>query len=997
MAGLHLQAQYYGMDSIHLSTANVNALAHVPAGSGKFGLLIEAPDQAYNLSASACGLCKLFDFGTPKLIKNGGSVLISGHDTIITVTYQPANYGDAAFAIRDIITDCISKYATKIDTTKDGNGFYTHIGIAAAEHGADAVFNGLCWQSGISFGSDPRPVLNKIRKIFVSRPNDIYNIGSFTGASYSQAGGRIIKFFRKASDYTIEQGLRDSLAAHSPSAYLKLKQYSLTNQQLYDTMFSNLSPDSSTNLRMNLMDVPGTPPPPNYPARPVDYFDFSLYAARDDNNPDFYFDGFGHIDPKNDITTYGGSKWDSLRGNTLELYDDYFHTNYPGHGGVPVMFDMTGQRDPTDTSIKFVFTDIYSLNINFDDGNTAYFYNGDKILRQPPENRLEYLSRPDSFLVPFATITTTNGIKSWLNISCSDSMRFVYMVVGINSAPGIYGTGSNGKSFQSGELVFYGRYTDTTGLNALKRTPYTGPLPSNRTQNMTFDKRNGTCMQQGVDTLDLTEAGDGVFRYFWDVKYNDNQKIKSYTAFQTKSFPDIGQPQFDYHKRKGQIAYLSMQGPSAYIDSVSNAAGHYTQLNVDSLTADPRRWQSYHRQGDLMFNMTAHYGRNNISTGITKITGDALPNGLGTFNYIQNHNENDGHGANALAVYADMTASWDGDEGRLGSYMGVRAADTTMKMISCASVENDLNLIKCVWLCSKWCRYDGIVPCSGFAFHHYRSNRDTFPGITYYWPKANDMHSAPAEEVDILTRYGNFIRNSVGYVGLKEFYIDETGQANYGTAIKSNNDVGVVGNYSTPSTTGWPDSLVVKAIDMSKDALISCFISGLTWRCEFSLENYLSLTNNNNIAKDAVMGRAAGRQASQPYSLTVKYPLWYYMSFLFRELRGWYADSIISNGGRLGKWQLLFRKFGQSDSCKLFTFKGGHYGDTLAAQTLTFPGHEGPVSALTPSSTTLAGARSNIPVFAHQAARSIYEYFQVYAYRQHRTIAVRGKRIRISH
>lgn len=654
----------------------------------------------------------------------------------------------------------------------------------------------------------------------------------------------------------------------------------------------------------------------NYIISPKEYFDFSGYAQVDPNKIGNFHDGYPHIDPKNGVT-YAGSKWDTTKGTPFKLYGQYFQDQdnlvngifYRGHRGANIYEDLTGLIDLKDTTKKFVFTDIYALNGNFDAGDTMFFYNGDKILRQSMANRWAYMARPDSLLTPMAFIVSTGTPGQWLHTTFSDSCRWLLIRWTI---------GPNGKEADFAELVYYGHRNYDSTLVTTRAKMYTGPLPSYKTQARTFEKVIGTNQAQGYDTNQLFRMGS--VRTYWDKNYQDTAAGPTYSTFRFFNPPDIGVAQLGYFNvRHNKIGWFTMQGGSQY--SYNNGHGN---LNIDLNNAEPCNPANYTRNEDLFFNMAAKYGSVAVSSGLTKWTNDAgFPNGLGVMHYMEMGNETEGHGISYLADFMQCMAS----------YRGAKRADPSMQMIMPGMVDIDSNKVKTWSLCASWLAHDSL-PYDIINFHRYWSNRDRLPiGITFDYSIQVGQHSVGPEFENTVPQYDSFARRIYKYVDTsKQIWNSEHGIGNWGTPAATVDQAAAVWDiYCSPSVGSW-DSLQYHGIKLSRAYLLMPFTPVSRYQT-YLVHNLYGDVSNDHYQLFYAYGEWAGYNGS--FQATTFFPAYYYLAAFRDRLTGYYPDSIIVAGDTSGLWQVRYRKFGQTDSVCHIVWKGSESGSSLSTQTIT--------------------------------------------------------------
>ena len=696
-----------------------------------------------------------------------------------------------------------------------------------------------------------------------------------------------------------------------------------------------------------------TIPVPNYTVMPRDIYDLSGYFTNDPNHGSNWFDAFGHIDPKNGITSYAGNKWDTTFGCPDKIYGQYFqsgyvdNTWYPGNRGARVIFDFGGFKDALDTTKKFVFTDIYGYNQTYNGNAKMYFYNLDKVLRMPMAERWKYLSRPDSLLTPFDSLTTTASPGTWIKVPANDSMRYMMVRMVLNS---------QAKVAEFAELVFYGHhnYDPAAVTGTLRPSTYTGAMPSKKKAEYTFGQTIGTGHLNGVDTNQMIY--NGPVRTYVGLNYFDTTNSKNYNKFYFWTSGDVGPAQLGYYKRNGKKMWYTNQGSSSYVSNT----GHNNGWNINDQFLEPENPANYTRSGDFNYNFAAKYGSVAVPAGNTKWVGDnGYPNGLNLVAVMENGNEVEAHGASYMADFMKTSVDYDGHNNTIGTLnrTGVKAADPNMPMMMSGMVAPDTNKVKTFWLLAQFTRADKKFPADIVNVHKYFSNRDYLPiGQTFDYNLQIGMHAESAEAENgtgVLTMFDQIGRSVWNYLDTSyKIIMTENGQGNWGTPAKTVQEAGAVWDiYCTPPF-GTYDSLQAKAILRSRLELLLPF-TPLAWYNEYAQMNQFGDPSNNHYQLFYSYGAAGDRAGSPPYNLRLLFPMWYYRACFYSNLKNYYPDAIVQNGGATGLWQVRYRNMNYPDSICNVIWKGSYNGSTLTGQRISINGSS--VTKIHPSFTQVTG------------------------------------------
>jgi len=123
----------------------------------------------------------------------------------------------------------------------------------------------------------------------------------------------------------------------------------------------------------------------------------------------------------------------------------------------------------------------------------------------------------------------------------------------------------------------------------------------------------------------------------------------------------------------GTSGFPAVQGGAPW---VSNSA-------VPPAAGSPTAARSYIAHGDAMFQIAARWGKTKVADGLLKLeSGQTRASGLGTVTYYEDFNEEDNASGFTGDVFAAMaSADDDGDEGRLGTTVGVKNADPNARLV----------------------------------------------------------------------------------------------------------------------------------------------------------------------------------------------------------------------------------------------------------------------------------------------------------------------------
>lgn len=936
---------YYGFDST--SFGGRRAIVFMPAGAGPFAVSIQWGTAAETLDNSTCGMCTLYNTGTPKLIKAGGNPcnFIKGNGDsahVIVVKMMLADYSDGKFSNdMAIFLPAIMTYlGGKADTTKYADGTYKYISMIGEEHGADVVFNSVTQNTGSNhcfFNADPGWVFRHIKKLYVARTNDICQYGSYTNsAAYANSTMQKIWYYRVTGASTVEPALQTGLNTYSPGVVQKLTNFTLSTSALSDTMYSVKSPYYTNNVFRDLVDDTFNHPPPNYIAKVYTIFSMSTYAQHDQQPPQNFFDGYLVADPKNDVltdTTSPGNpqhKWDTTAGApqkpNYNFSGNVNGTIWPGNRQIRLIFDLSGAPNLRDRSRKFSITDIYGLS-GEEAGHSMYWYSIDSLFDMTPINAAWHLARPDSLMKPFDTLTTTGFGAGWTNIPAHDSGRYFMVMITTSS--------SHASNFN--ELVIYGhRVGDSTGWAAgVAPATYMGPLPSKKSAAYTFGKDNGTNLFEGLGAQ--STAHDGDFRLYTSKWYYDTANVSTVpTGYKFWTSTDVNPAWALALKAAGKTVHYTNQSSNQY------AAGQGSQADVDSSGKEPEVAGSYLKAEDFAFWYSRVFGHDTSAATPDKWVGRGIytGNGLGLFDTYEAGNENEAHGSSYMGIFMKLSMEYDGHCGAYGTpgRRGIHNGDSTMLLSVPGMVDPDTNFVATARLLTALTRTDSILPFHIVQVHKYL-NIDTLKGNYLSLEQQIGMRAESPENFGRtgyhgwLTYSNAVARNMYKWMPTNiRIDVGESGVGNCNQVIINTTEAASV--YDIYPWLSY-DTLTVhqaKAITLARMRLLM-MASPFAKYNNYASSNQFGDTNNSVRFLFYAYGIAAAIGGA-PFDFSVFYAGWYYQAGFYHQLKNYYFDSVMVNGGSTGKWVLKFRNAYLTDSVCYASWKGSYTNANLTSQSI---------------------------------------------------------------
>jgi hypothetical protein len=148
---------------------------------------------------------------------------------------------------------------------------------------------------------------------------------------------------------------------------------------------------------------------------------------------------------------------------------------------------------------------------------------------------------------------------------------------------------------------------------------------------------------------------------------------------QTLYTPDIPSFGWDWDSFFSGLQAMGVSG----FPAVQGGAPWVSNSAVPPADGSPTAAASYIAHGDTMFQIAARWGKTQVPDSELKLeSGQTRVSGLGTVEYYEDFNEEDNASGFTGDVFAAMaSADYDGDEGRLGSTIGVKNADPSAKLV----------------------------------------------------------------------------------------------------------------------------------------------------------------------------------------------------------------------------------------------------------------------------------------------------------------------------
>jgi hypothetical protein len=349
------------------------------------------------------------------------------------------------------------------------------------------------------------------------------------------------------------------------------------------------------------------------------------------------------------------------------------------------------------------------------------------------------------------------------------------------------------------------------------------------------------------------------------------------------------------HVNQGNI-WFSIRGVSRWMSDLG-FSDKDRPLNRPSLNSeDPA---SYSRHAEMMWHMAAFFGYNQVDTALLSLSHEPRRSGRGSMQIYENGNEEDAPWVgnkycSPYEYYAQSSADWDGDEGRLGTRHGIHAADPRSKLMMSGLVGLDTNRVKVYRFLAENLRNDRQFIWQGGIQYHYYAQKNG-KGIS---PEADSMRWKLARVADFSYRIAP---------GVKCFL----GENGYDKSPASRQFTPLVPGYSASQSQA---IMLLRSIN-------AVFFSGFDAYILYWLRD-------GNPETDPRVYLTSGILRDLPDGKTLVYPGWYYISTLVNRLGKYIPDQIISEKG--DAWIYRYRHLEHPDSLAYFVFKPTIKGSSLA-------------------------------------------------------------------
>src|SRR5450432_264511 len=346
--------------------------------------------------------------------------------------------------------------------------------------------------------------------------------------------------------------------------------------------------------------------------------------------------------------------------------------------------------------------------------------------------------------------------------------------------------------------------------------------------------------------------------------------------------------------------WFSIRGVSKWMSDLG-FSDKERPMNLPDL--NPEDPSSYSRHAKMMWHLAAFFGHNQVDTFRLSLSHEPLLSGRGSMSIFENGNEEDANWVgnkycSPLEYYAQSTADWDGDEGRVGDRYGIYNADPHSTLMMSGLIGLDTNRVKIYQFLSNNLRDDrNFIWRGGIQYHYYATN-----GVKGISPEEDSMRLKLSKVADCSFRIA---------LGVKCFL----GENGY--------DKSPVSRQATPVIPGLSASqsqaiMILRSVN-------AVFFSGFDAYILYWLRD-------GNPENDPRVYLTSGVLRTMPDGKTKVYPGWFYISTLINQLGKYRPDKIIKESGNV--WIYRYRHTEHPDSVAYFIYKPTVNGSRVVSFTL---------------------------------------------------------------
>lgn len=322
---------------------------------------------------------------------------------------------------------------------------------------------------------------------------------------------------------------------------------------------------------------------------------------------------------------------------------------------------------------------------------------------------------------------------------------------------------------------------------------------------------------------------------------------------------------------------------------------------VTKIGMNPEDPMSYARHANMMWTMAACYGTTKVDTNLIRSIEPHRFSGRNIMTIYENGNETDAAWGgnkycNPVSYFAQSTADYDGNEGRMGSTFGIKNADPNSNLMLAGFTSFDVDRLRVLqFLCNTLRDDKKFLWNGGIQYHYYSSNgkgdhpTDIFTSAT----------AGITPEEDSLRQKMARARNETYKLQPNVECI--LGEYGYDKSRSSKVSAPLVPGYSQSESQGL---MLIRAINLIAFSGFDRYI--IYWVKDDADENDPGLFITSGIL------RQTGNFQFSPY------PAWFYINTLVHHLGNYVPEKIIKEQGDV--WIYKYRNKISPDSAAYFVY-----------------------------------------------------------------------------
>jgi hypothetical protein len=363
---------------------------------------------------------------------------------------------------------------------------------------------------------------------------------------------------------------------------------------------------------------------------------------------------------------------------------------------------------------------------------------------------------------------------------------------------------------------------------------------------------------------------------------------------------------------------------------------------VTKIGMDPEDPMSYGRHASMMWTLSAVFGKTKVDTNELHINDMIRVSGKGTMTKFENGNEEDASWVgnkycSPMEYFAQSSADYDGDMGKLGKNAGIRTADSNAELIMSGLVEFDTNRVRVLnFLCNELRPDKKFIWQGGIQYHHY-SNAPVGRGLLQ---RRKGFKGITPEEDSLRIKLTEVREHAYKLQPRVECILGEYG---YDKSQLSQQATPIVPGYSPAESQA---ILLLRGINAAA-------FSGFDRMMIYWIKDDVDENNPNKFL-------TSGLIRDEQNGKFTPYPSWYYINTLVHYLGNYVADSIINEKGNV--WVYSYRQPANTDSVAYFVYCPTRNGNKVNGFQMTVPPGFTSATEITFLSNSKTGVAKNLVV-----------------------------------